>query len=204
MSQYFRRGTLISHEHYDHIGGMARLQLRSGAAVYSGLAATAVVRTGMDNLDDPQAGLHAPMQPVTGDVHPVGDAETITIAGIDITGIATPGHTLGAMSWQWQSCEDGVCVTIVYGDSLSPVSADGYRFSEHPDYVAMFRGSIACLAELDCDLLLTPHPSASDMRTRLAGQAAWIDADACKTYAAKVSQRLDDRLANEAQSAVGE
>ncbi|GAB4119968.1 MAG: hypothetical protein Tsb0027_14880 [Wenzhouxiangellaceae bacterium] len=198
------KALLISHEHYDHIGGMARLQQHSGAAVYSGLAAASVVRTGKDDPRDPQAGLHAPMEPVTGDVHSVGDGETITIAGIDITGIATPGHTLGAMSWQWQSCEDGECVMIVYGDSLSPVSADGYRFSDHPDYVAMFRGGIARLAELDCDLLLTPHPSASDMRTRLAGQAAWIDADACKIYAVKVSQRLDDRLAKEAQLAVVE
>lgn len=196
------KALLVSHEHYDHIGGMARLQQRSGAAVYSGLAAANVVRTGKDNPRDPQAGLHAPMEPVTGEVHPVGDGETITFAGVDITGIATPGHTPGAMSWQWQSCEDGECVMIVYGDSLSPVSADDFRFSDHPDYVAMFRGGIDRLAELDCNLLLTPHPSASDMRTRLSGQAAWIDADGCKTYAAKVSQRLDDRLAKEALSAV--
>lgn len=68
----------------------------------------------------------------------------------------------------------------------------------------MFRGGIARLAGLNCDLLLTPHPSASDMRTRLAGQAAWIDSDGCSAYAAKVGKRLDDRLAKEAQSGIGE
>jgi metallo-beta-lactamase class B len=95
-------------------------------------------------------------------------------------------------------------VTIVYGDSLSPVSSDEYRFTDHPDYVSMFRGGIARLAGLDCDLLLTPHPSASDMRTRLTGQAAWIDSDGCKVYAEKVGKRLDDRLAKEAASVIGE
>ena len=44
------------------------------------------------------------------------------------------------MSWQRESCKDGACITIVYADSLSPVSADEYRFTDHPDYVAMFRG----------------------------------------------------------------
>jgi metallo-beta-lactamase class B len=198
------KALLVSHEHYDHIGGMARLQRLSGAPVYAGLAAAPVVRTGQDDPRDPQAGLHEPMAPVTGEVHAVGDGDTHTIAGIAITGIATPGHTMGAMSWQWRSCEGGECVTIVYGDSLTPVSADEYRFTDHPDYVAMFRRGITRLAGLDCDLLLTPHPSASDMRTRLAGQAAWIDSGGCTAYAAKVGKRLDDRLAKEVQSAIGE
>lgn len=198
------KALLVSHEHYDHIGGMARLQQLSGAPVYTGLAAAPVVRTGNDDPRDPQAGLHEPMEPVTGEVHSVRDGETDTIAGVRITGIATPGHTVGAMSWQWQSCEDGECVTIVYGDSLTPVSADEYRFIDNPDYVSRFRGGIARLAGLPCDLLLTPHPSASDMRTRLAGLAAWIDSGGCRAYAAKVGKRLDDRLAKEAQSGIGE
>lgn len=198
------KALLVSHEHYDHMGGMARLQQLSGAPVYAGLAAAPVVRTGKDDPRDPQAGLHEPMEPVTSEVRSVGDGETHTIAGVGITGIATPGHTLGAMSWQWQSCEGGECVTIVYADSLTPISADEYRFTDHPDYVAMFRGGIAHLAELDCNLLLTPHPSASNMRKRLAGQAAWIDSGGCKAYVNKVGKRLDDRLAKEAQSAIGE
>lgn len=198
------KALLVSHEHFDHIGGMARLQQLSGAAVHTGLAAVPVVRTGVDDPRDPQAGLHEPMEPVTGGVRSVRDGETLTIAGIDITGIATPGHTLGAMSWQWQSCEGGQCLTIVYGDSLSPVSLDDYRFIDHPDYVAMFRGGIARLAELRCDLLLTPHPSASDMRTRLTGQAAWIDSEGCRAYAARVGKRLDERLLKESPSAMVE
>jgi metallo-beta-lactamase class B len=198
------KALLVSHEHFDHMGGMARLQQISGAAVHAGPAAVPVIRTGEADPRDPQAGLHEPMEPVTGEVRSIGDGETLVIAGIDITGIATPGHTPGAMSWQWQSCEGGECVTIVYGDSLSPVSSDEYRFTDHPDYVSMFRGGIARLAGLDCDLLLTPHPSASDMRTRLTGQAAWIDSDGCKVYAEKVGKRLDDRLAKEAASVIGE
>ena len=155
---------LGSHEHFDHVGGMARLQQASGAPVLVGAGAVDVIRTGKDDPRDPQAGLHDPMEPVTGAIRAVADGEQVAIAGVQITGIATPGHTIGAMSWRWESCKDGACITIVYADSLSPVSADEYRFTDHPDYVAMFRGGIARLAGLECDMLLTPHPSASGMQ----------------------------------------
>ncbi len=187
-----------SHEHFDHLGGMARLQQASGAPLWVGADAVPVMRTGKDDPRDPQAGLHDPMEPVTGEVRAAADGETITAAGVTLTAIATPGHTLGAMSWQWQSCEGAECLTIVYADSLSPVSADDYRFTDHPEYVAMFRRGVARLAPLECDLLLTPHPSASAMRARLAGEAPWIDRQACKAYAAMAAKRLDDRLAKEA------
>lgn len=189
---------LISHEHFDHVGGMARLQGLSGAPVWVGAGAVEVIRSGKDDPRDPQAGLHAPMAPVIGTIRAVADGEAVEIAGVSLTGIATPGHTIGAMSWQWKSCEAGGCVTIVYGDSLSPVSADAYRFTDHPEYVALFRRGLARMDGLMCDLLITPHPSASDMRTRLTGQAAWIDANACKAYAASKIKALDDRLAKEA------
>ena len=143
------KALLGSHEHFDHVGGMARLQQASGAPVLVGAGAVDVIRTGKDDPRDPQAGLHDPMEPVTGAIRAVADGEQVAIAGVQITGIATPGHTIGAMSWQWESCKDGACITIVYADSLSPVSADEYRFTDHPDYVAMFRGGIARLAGLN-------------------------------------------------------
>ena len=50
-----------------------------------------------------------------------------------LTAMATPGHTPGALSWRWESCDGGVCRTMVYADSLTPVSRDDYRFSDHPE-----------------------------------------------------------------------
>ena len=40
---------------------------------------------------------------VTGAIRAVADGEQVAIAGVQITGIATPGHTIGAMSWQWKA-----------------------------------------------------------------------------------------------------
>src|SRR5215471_18627211 len=115
-----------------------------------------------------------------------------------LTAMTTPGHTPGALSWRWVSCDGGVCRTIVYADSLTAVSGDKYRFSDHPETVAAFRASIAKIAASPCEILVTPHPSASDMPRRLALGQPLFDQDACKTYAAARSRDLDDRLAKEA------
>jgi metallo-beta-lactamase class B len=112
--------------------------------------------------------------------------------------VATPGHTAGAMSWQWVSCDSDICRTIVYADSLSPVSRDDYRFSDHPALVQQFRDSIAKVAALDCDILLTPHPSASKLDERLALGKPLLDPGGCKAYAAQLTKNLDNRLAKEA------
>ena len=191
------KAILGSHEHFDHVGGFARLQGLTGAPVMVGADAVAVIRTGRDDPRDPQAGLHAPMAPVPGTVRAVADGEVVNVGGFEITGIATPGHTLGAMSWQWESCDVGGCVTIVYADSLSPVSADDYRFTDHPDYVAIFREGIARLRPLECGMLLTPHPSASDMIAR-ARTGTFVGGMTCAQYADSKTRALDERLAKEA------
>jgi metallo-beta-lactamase class B len=114
-----------------------------------------------------------------------------------LVAVATPGHTPGALTWHWGACDGGVCRQIVYADSLTAVSRNDYRFSDHPAVVADFRASIAKVAALDCDILLTPHPSASDMVKRLGLGKPLLDPDACRNYAAGLTKQLDERLAKE-------
>lgn len=188
---------LHSHEHFDHVGGMARLQQLSGAQLVASPAAAAVFRTGAAGAGDPQAGLHPPFPAARVD-RLVKDGETIRLGALALTAIATPGHTPGALSWHWGSCDGGVCRRIVYADSLSPISRDNYRFSDQPAYLKAYRASLAKLAAIECDILLTPHPSASVMAERLGGRAPLSDSNACRDYAAAVGKRLDERLAKEA------
>jgi metallo-beta-lactamase class B len=188
---------LHSHEHYDHVGGIGRLQQLSGAQLYASPAAARVFATGIATSDDPQAGINKPFATARVD-HILRDGEIVRLGNIQLVTVATPGHTPGALSWHWGSCDGGVCRQIVYADSLTPVSAPNYRFSDHPDYLAAFRASIAKIAALDCDILLTPHPSASDMIKRFGLGQPLLDPDGCKTYAATLTKNLDDRLAKEA------
>jgi metallo-beta-lactamase class B len=189
---------LSSHEHFDHVGGIARLQRLTGARVIASPTAARVLATGAAGAGDPQAGMDKPFPAARVD-RIVENGDTVRTRDLLLSAAATPGHTPGALTWHWVSCEAGVCRTIVYADSLTPVSRDDYRFGAHPDYVAAYRASIARVAALDCDILLTPHPSASDMVRRLA-RAQMENENACRDYAASLTRQLDARLAKEAAS----
>ena len=188
---------LHSHEHHDHVGGMARMQQLTGATLVASEAATRVFATGRATAEDPQYGVNDPFPAATvGRV--VKDGDTVRMRDFELTAMATPGHTPGALSWRWESCDGGVCRTMVYADSLTPISSDSYRFSDHPAYLAAFRASLAKVAASRCEILLTPHPSASDMKARMTRQKPLFDTQGCKDYAAKLGKALDERLTKEA------
>ncbi len=187
---------LHSHEHFDHVGGIGRLQQLTGAQLVASPAAAKVFATGAAGAGDPQAGMHKPFPSARVD-RIIGEGETVLLGNLYLTPIRTPGHTPGALSWHWGSCDGGVCRRIVYADSLSPISRDDYRFSDHPAYVAAYRAGLAKLAAVECDILLTPHPSASNMVERLAGRQTLENVNACRDYAHSIEIKLDQRLAKE-------
>ena len=191
------RYLLNSHEHYDHAGGLAKLQRMTGAQLFASAAEAAVLSSGTPSKDDPQFGVLKPFPPARVD-HLVRDGEMVRLGNTVVTAAATPGHTAGALTWHWGSCQNGICRQIVYADSLTAVSNATYRFSDHPAYVAAFRASIAKVAALPCDILLSPHPSASHMVERLALGEELAKPNACRDYAAELSKQLDERLAKEA------
>ena len=187
---------LMSHEHFDHVGGMARLQQLTGATLITSAPAEKVLNTGVPSTDDPQAGMHKPF-PAANVGRVVTDGGEVRLRDLSLVAMTTPGHTPGALSWRWESCDGGVCRTIVYADSLSPISRDDYRFSEHPAYLAAYRASIAKIAGSRCEILLTPHPSASAMKERMTGEQPLFDPAGCRSYAAGLTSKLDERLAKE-------
>jgi metallo-beta-lactamase class B len=192
------RYLLMSHEHFDHVGGIAKLQKLTGATLVTSAPAEKVLNSGIPGVDDPQAGMHKPFAAANvGRV--IADGGDVRLGNIRLFAMATPGHTPGALSWRWESCDGGVCRTIVYADSLSPISRDDYKFGDHPTYLAAYRDSLAKIAASRCEILLTPHPSASDMKERMIGKAKLFDPDGCKAYAASLTKRLDERVAKEAK-----
>lgn len=190
------RVLLSTHEHIDHAGGLKALQDATGAPLFARREAVQALASGQPATADPEHGSIPPFRGITA-ARTVDDGEVLTIADIGLTVHATPGHTPGGTSWTWRSCEGRDCRTIAYVDSISAVSADAYRFSDHPAYVATFRATLDKVAALPCDILITPHPSASNLFARLAGDAPLVDQNACRAYADGAGQRLNERLAKE-------
>jgi metallo-beta-lactamase class B len=192
------KAILMSHEHFDHVGGMARLQAATGATIFATPDAARVLRSGLPDAADPQANSgHPPFPPVTGPISTIDTENPLRFGDTAFHPLLTPGHTPGAMSWWWQECEGYECETIAYVDSLNPISADDYRFSDHPEYLAAFRAALAKVAALDCNFLITPHPDASTMRERLGQRSHRGDTGQCRRYARAIGERLDKRLAEE-------
>ncbi len=193
---------LNSHPHADHAGGIATLQAASGAQVLSSAAGARELALGGADRSDPQFG-SIPDYPPVKQARVVRDGETVRLGNVAVTAHYTPGHTAGSTSWTWTSCEGRRCLRIAYADSLSAVSAPGYRFLDHPAYVAGFRRALVTVAALPCDILLTPHPDASGFWEKVARRkspsdvAPLIDPQACRDYAADAGKDLDARLAKE-------
>jgi metallo-beta-lactamase class B len=185
-----------SHEHFDHMGGLAALKAATGAEIRVRAPARTSIETGRTDPADPQAGIIDDMKPVAvGRV--VADGETIGIMAGRLVAVATPGHTSGGTSWSWTACEKGRCLNMAYVDSLSAISRDGYRFTDHPERVAPYRTTLAAVAAMKCDVLITPHPGLSDLFTRLAGGASLVDPTGCKRLVESATASLDRRLAGE-------
>lgn len=186
---------LNTHAHFDHAGGLAALQDASGAEVAATAASARELTRGAADEDDPQHAIALAFPPPRA-VRLVRDGQVLTVGPLAVTAHVTGGHTPGGTSWTWQSCADGRCVAIVYADSLTPVSAPGYRFTDHPALLAAFARAFEVLERVPCDVLLTPHPSASQLWDRVAARTL-VDPEACRRYAATARARLDSRLASE-------
>jgi metallo-beta-lactamase class B len=198
---------LSSHAHFDHAGGIAALQRASHATVVASASGAWAIEHGRLPLDDPQyAGTQAGAFPAAKAVRVVADGESLRLGPLAVTAHLTPGHTPGSTTWSWRSCEGPRCLDVVYGDSLNAISSPGFRFTgdaRRPSIEAAFRRSIATVAALPCDVLLTVHPAFVDIagklerRRRQPDVNPFVDPGACRAYAADAVKRLDRRIAEE-------
>lgn len=197
-----------SHAHYDHAGGIARIQRVSGAEVAASASGAEALMAGRPVPDDPQYGVDGStgLFPKVAKVRIVKDLETLRVGDTLVTAHLTPGHTPGSTSWTWSSCVDGTCLNMVYADSLTALSLDGFRYTgdaHHPDLSAAFERSIDKVGALPCDIMVSTHPGASGLLEKLAGRAGspdvdpFVDKESCSRYADGARRRLSERLKTE-------
>lgn len=191
---------LNSHVHYDHAGGIAAIQRASGARVAASPASASVLERGTSGPDDPQYGILFDI-PAVANVERFTPGDTLRVGSVEVMSHATAGHTPGGTSWTWISCEANRCVNVVYADSQTPVSADGFSYTDsetYPTALADFEHGFRTLETLPCDILITTHPSASSLWERLAGgRDGLIDPQACRRYAAAAREQLARRVSRE-------
>ena len=163
------------------------------------------MRHGGVGRDDPQYGSVAGIAPIK-KVEELHDEEVVKVGTTSVTAHLTAGHTPGGTSWTWKSCEGDVCHDIVYADSLTPISAEGFRFTDSrtsPHALHDFEQSFKFLETTPCDILVTVHPDMSNLWERLEARQRGtapdpiVDRGACRELAAKARAQLRQRIEEE-------
>ncbi|KUJ83166.1 subclass B3 metallo-beta-lactamase [Microbulbifer sp. ZGT114] len=182
---------LHSHAHADHSGPLAAVKRATGAQLLSNAqSAVLLARGGADDLHF--GDLLYP--PVSVD-RILQDGEVVTLGELELQAHFTPGHTPGSLSWTWTDTRAGKSVHIAYVDSLS---APGYQLVDNPRYPMIiddYRETFARVAQLPCDLLLTPHPGGSGWQ--YGARAEQAETISCATYADNARRKLDKQIAKE-------
>ena len=192
------RAILVSHAHFDHAGGVAAMQRSSGANVFASEAGAVTLASGRLEEDDPQYVVDTDEGsfPAVKNVTAIGDGEFVSVGSVDVKANHTPGHTAGSVTWTWESCAINTCLNVVYADSLTAVSAEGFSFvsSGAADRMVESAGKIG---DLDCDILLSPHPFFFGMYDKLERRDEgnpFVNSLACTFYAESALDWLEQRL----------
>ncbi|EBE8892385.1 HARLDQ motif MBL-fold protein [Salmonella enterica] len=142
------RYLLNSHARLDQAGGMARLKAWSGAQlVASQPNADQMARGGREDF---ALGDALPFPPVTTDkiIH---NQESISLGGITVTALFTPGHLPGSTSWR-VTLRNGK--TLIYADSLATPDYLLINNKNYPDLVTDIQGSFKALAAQHVDIFI--------------------------------------------------
>ena len=159
---------LISHGHFDHAGGSARMKQMTGARYMVMDADVPVVQSGgRDDFAlgrDPQ--YRFPPAKVDRVLH---DGDEVQLGGTVLVAHKTAGHTRGCTTWTMQVAQDDRTFNVVIIGSTSVLGS--YRLAgtdSYPGIAADYKKTFATLKALPCDVFLASHGSMFGLKDKLA------------------------------------
>jgi metallo-beta-lactamase class B len=190
---------LISHGHYDHCAGSARIKQFTGAKYEVMDADVSVVESGgkTDFHYASRPDMHFPPTHVDRILH---DGSTVSLGGTVLTAHLTAGHTKGTTTWTLNETEAGrtLHVVIVGSPNVNP----GYKLVSnkiYPRIASDYQHGFGVLRSLPCDIFLGAHGGYFDLTTKYprfkAGDRnAFIDPAGYKAFIADREQAFHAEL----------
>jgi metallo-beta-lactamase class B len=178
---------LISHAHYDHCGGSARVKQLTGARYFVMEGDVPVVESG--GKADYQFGRDAAMYfPPTKVDRVLHDGDTVRLGEMVLTAHLTAGHTRGTTTWTFDEMDGGkpAHVVIVGGPNMNP-HCRLVKNGVYPQIATDFQHGFAVLKGLPCDVFLGAHGSyfgltAKLQRMKNGERDVFVDPNGYKAY----------------------
>jgi metallo-beta-lactamase class B len=171
---------LSTQAHFDHVGATAALKKRTGAKLMIMAADVKALESGQDLSPLADEG----WAPVTVD-RALERNDTVTLGGVTLRAVASPGHTPGSTTWLTTVQENGTTYEVAFVAGLGP--NNGVQLignPKHPALVEQTLGTYKALKALTPDIYITGHPQqllasrldrirAGERPHPLADRAAW-------------------------------
>jgi len=156
---------LVSHAHFDHVGAAAALKRVTGAKLVAGAGDRAALDSGIPPGETNYGVIRFPAAHVD---RAVSDGERITLGGITLRAVATPGHTPGCTSWAMRIPQRGRPLDILFACSVTVAGNRLIGNRAYPAIVRDFRASFGRLGKMHADVVLPFHPESVDLMRRVA------------------------------------
>jgi metallo-beta-lactamase class B len=200
---------LISHAHWDHCAGSAKIKAMTGAKYMVMTEDVPVVESGGKKDfrygNDPDA--FYPPAKVDRVLH---DGDEVKLGDVVLVAHKTAGHTKGCTTWTMKVTDDKsgktYDVVIVGSPNVNP----GYILVNNAEYLRIaqdYEHEFAVLKALPCDIFLGAHGAYYDMAAKYpklntGGENPFIDPQGYKAYIADRESAFKEELAKQ-QAAAG-
>jgi metallo-beta-lactamase class B len=148
---------LISHAHWDHDAGSAKIKAMTGASYMVMDADVPVVESG-GQTDFQYGNSPSFLYPPTKVDRVLHDGDEVKLGGAVLVAHLTPGHTKGCTTWAMKVTEGGKTynVVIIGSPNVNP----GYRLIHNDNYPQIaedYERMWGVLKSLPCDIFLGAH-----------------------------------------------
>ena len=193
---------LISHAHWDHDAGSAKLKELTGAAYMVMDADVSVVESGGRN-DFHYASDTSTWYPRTRVDRVLHDGDEVKLGDAVLVAHLTPGHTKGCTTWTLTVRDGGKTLNaVIIG---SPNVNQGYKLVDNAKYPTIaedFERMFRVLESLPCDLFLGAHGSyfgldAKYARFKAGASDAFVDPKGCAAFIAEKEVAFRSELAKQ-------
>jgi len=180
---------LISHAHWDHCAGSAKIIAMTGAKYMVMTEDVPVVESG-GKKDFQYSDKPEDLYPSANVDRVLHDGDEVKLGDVVLVAHKTAGHTKGCTTWTMKVHDDKsgkIYDAVIVG---SPNVNPGYRLvnnAAYPEIANDYQHEFAVLKSLPCDIFLGAHGAYYDMATKYSklnagGENPFIDPPGYKAY----------------------